>query len=408
MTALAAFAPAAPTVWTGSAAPAFSIWTPLPDSPSGIAHYADTLFARCDSFADAEFVVAEAAERRHPRARAAEDRRAGPPRDFLQLGNNPFHAHVYARAMEGGGIVELHDLSLHHLLTTLTLARGDAQAYRQQLEADEGEWGRRFAMQRLKGFYSPRLEFYARASRAVCDRARAVIVHSDWARVQLEMQGVGTPVHVIPHFAVTPDESHAVTRSRVAARARFGVPEGAFLILSAGFVSPAKKTDWVLDAVERLYATTDDFLYVIAGRCEDQRFLDRLRGSPARSRIRVTGYASDSDFDDWTLAADVLPILRFPSAGESSGVAARALGFGRAILTPEYMAFSDIPDEVCVKIHLDRDPVDQIAAALIRLHADREALRDLEWRAAEYAATALSPATTRTRIRKVLEEAWTL
>jgi len=164
----------------------------------------------------------------------------------------------------------------------------------------------------------------------------------------------------------------------------------------------------VLDAVERLYGETDDFLYVIAGRCEDKRFLDRLRASPARSRVRVTGYLSDAEFDDWTLAADILPILRFPSAGESSGVAARALGFGRAILAPEYMAFSDIPDDVCVKIHLDRDPVDQIAAALIRFHTDCEALRDLESRAADHAARALAPATTRFLIRNILEDIWNL
>ena len=79
-------------------------------------------------------------------------------------------------------------------------------------------------------------------------------MHSDWARVQLEMQGVGTPIHVVPHFAVTPEESCATQRSRAGARARFRVPEDTFLILSAGFVSPAKKLDWVLDAVERLYA----------------------------------------------------------------------------------------------------------------------------------------------------------
>lgn len=391
-----------------SAAPAFSIWTPLPDSPSGIAHYAHTLFARHDRFADAEFIVNEPGQSRHPRARGATEGGAGTGRDLLQLGNNIHHRHVYERALAGGAVVELHDLSLHHLMTELTLGRGERGAYRAQMEADEGEWGRRFALQREKGFYTPRLEFYARANRTVCQRSRAVIVHSDWARVQLEMQSVDAPVHVVPHFAVTPEESHATTRSRAAARARFRVPEETLLILSAGFVSPAKKTDWVLEAVERLHRETDDFLFVIAGRCEDRRFLDRLRASPARGRIRVTGYVSDSEFDDWTLAADILPILRFPSAGESSGVAARALGFGRAILVPEYMAFSDIPDEVCVKIRLDRDPVEQIADALLRLHADREALRDLEWRAAQHAAAELTPNSARTRIRNILEDAWSL
>lgn len=304
-------------------------------------------------------------------------------------------------------MIELHDLSLHHLHTEMTLARKDFGGYLSVLENCEGKWGRKAAFQRAKGFYTPRLDFYMRVNRLVCTRARAIIVHSNWARYQIELQEVGTPIHVIPHYALPVEESHTACRTKDEAREALGLCPDRFVILAAGYVTAAKRVDWVLDAFEVLRNEGANAELVIAGACEMEQINDRILSSRHRDRIRVTGYLSDADFDAYTLAADALPLMRFPSAGESSGVAARALGFGRLVIVPEYAAFSDLPEAVCEKIHLDRPVVPQLVAAIGAYVDAPNRLAAMEARILAYARRNLSLEQARVDLRRVLDHYWT-
>lgn len=382
-----------------------AIWTPLPPSPSGIADYAATLFGAGEEFADDVFVSARPEERAHPRAISPDSA----PTDgaLLQIGNNAHHAYIYERALKGGAVVELHDLSLHHLHTELTLAQNDFDGYRKGLEASHGEWGRRAAYQRLKGYYAPNLEFHARVNRAVTDRAAAVIVHSRWARMQLEMQDCAAPVYVVPHYAPSAEASPARAADKTEARRMVGLPEEAFVILSAGYVTRAKKVEWTISAFERIAEDAPEAVLVIAGACGYEPVKRLIDASPHRHRIRVTGYLSDSDFCDYTLAADILPVMRFPSAGESSGVAARAMGFGRLVVAPELMAFSDLPDAHCEKIDLEGDPVAQLEAILRKWRNDPGGLAAKEAAIRAYAADNLAPEILRKELAAIVKWHWT-
>lgn len=380
------------------------VWSPLAPSPSGIANYVETLIA--PAFDDVTFVTKDPVEREGRRAIAPEAEAWDGKNALLQVGNNVYHDFILTRAQEGDAVVELHDLSLHHLHTELTLARKDFGGYLSVLESCEGEWGRRAAFQRVKGFYTPRLDFYMRTNKVICQRARAVIVHSHWARYQIEMQGVETPIHVIPHYGLPVEESHTPCRTKAEARAALGLDQDRFLILSAGYVTPAKRIDWVLDAFEVLRNEGADAELVIAGACEMEQISERILSSRHADRITVTGYLDDASFDTYTLAADALPLMRFPSAGESSGVAARALGFGRLIIVPEYAAFSDLPDSICEKVHLDRAPVPQLVDALSRYTENPRDLEIMEARAKTYAETRLSLAGARADLAATLAQYW--
>ena len=382
------------------------VWSPLAPSPSGIANYTETLIASDPEFEGLVFVTEEAAQREGRRAIAPSEAIAGERHTLLQLGNNVHHGYILEQARRGGAIVELHDLSLHHIHTERTLAQGDFAGYLRGLEDSEGAFGRRAALQRAKGFYTPRLDFYLRVNRAICDRAEAVIVHSRWARFQIELQEVSTPVHVIPHYAIGVEQSNAVTRTKAEARDRRGLDPEQFIILAGGYVTPAKRLDWVIAAFEEVRDQSADAQLIVAGACEWDPAMELIRQSRHASSIQVTGYLSDADFDDYTLAADVLPLMRFPSAGETSGVAARALGFGKVIIVPEYAAFSDIPDDVCEKIHLDMPVVPQLTAAIGRYLNDPAAMRRMEQRVVDYAQTHLSLESSRADLKEVLNTYW--
>ena len=46
-----------------------------------------------------------------------------------QLGNNPYHSFVYEAALKTPGVAVMHESNLHHLMTDLTIRRGDWDSY---------------------------------------------------------------------------------------------------------------------------------------------------------------------------------------------------------------------------------------------------------------------------------------
>ena len=310
------------------------VWSPLAPSRSGIARYSETLIADDPDLEDLTFVT--------PDERQRNGRRAVPPdgavrvedRALLQLGNGVDEGYVFERALLGGAVVELHDLSLHQVHAHLTLGQKDFPGYLAGLQTAEGEWGRRAAFQRAKGYYTPRLEAYMRVNKSICERARAVIVHSKWAKFQIELQDVDTPVHVVPHFALAPEESQARSVSRAQARAHLGLDQDRFVVLVAGTVTPENRMDWVLDAVDQLSAEGANIQVIVVGDGPSESMIDRVARSSQSSRVELTGHVDARTFDEYMLAADIVAMLRFPSLGGFSGTVARALGFGRVRSCP--------------------------------------------------------------------------
>ncbi len=139
---------------------------------------------------------------------------------MYQIGNNPYHAFAYEAALEHPGVVVLHEANLHHLIADVTIVRGDWDAYLQAVEHNGGaealEYARRHVRTRQRG---PQYEIPM--LRAVLDRSRAVIVHSDAVGGVVRELGFEGPVGKIPHGAwiVEPD--------RMRYRARLGLADTA-------------------------------------------------------------------------------------------------------------------------------------------------------------------------------------
>ena len=382
------------------------VWSPLAPSPSGIASYVEAVIADDPDFEDVLFVTEDRDQREGRNAVAPDGDVWNDNRALLQVGNNIYHGYILERARMGGAVIELHDLTLHHLHAELTLSRNDFPSYLCGLQQAEGEWGRRLAYQRAKGFHTPRLEYYLRANREICDRAEAVIVHSKWARFQIESQEIDTPVYVLPHYARGLSESPAKSRSREEARERLNLDRETFVILCVGEVTPEKRLDWILDAFDLMRNEGAGVELVIAGPCDEPVIADRIARSRQGHAIRVTGYLSDEMIDEYLLAADIVPVMRFPSAGDSPKVVARAMGLGRLTVVPEYAAFSDLPDDVCEKIHLHRPVVEQLIDAFSLYSDSPGQLASMEMRAEGYARRYLRLEDRREALKTVLDRHW--
>ncbi len=322
-----------------------ALFSPLPPTRTGVAHYASMLLPEL---------------RKHLDVIAISDPRPPTPDPRIYfLGNNPHHAWIYEEAMRTPGVVVLHDLVLHHLIVEMTLARGDVDGYVAALEANHGQAGAAWARGRAAGLHSEMGNFLMPASVDVANRSRAVIVHNRYAADRLRSFGVTTPIHVVPH----PFEPQPSTRGRRdEIRAKHGFAADDRVIGLFGFLTSAKRAEVVLAAFASARGREERLRLLVVGEPAPNVDVDALRGDG----ITFTGYVADDEFAAYFAAVDRLVNLRYPSAGETSGTLIRAFEAGKPVAVSDYAQFAEFPDDCVVKIPFGDGEVAALADFFVR------------------------------------------
>ncbi len=323
-----------------------TLFTPLPPSRTGVAHYASILIPALAQRLDLE-VISE--DNRQPAAGNC----------IYQLGNNLQHEWIFRRAMEHPGVIVLHDIVLHHLIVEMTLARGDVEGYIAALRANHGEAGAAWARGRAAGLHSEMGNFLLPASIEVANRSHAVIVHNAYAAERLRSLGVRTPVRVVPH----PYTSRADPRSRRdEIRSRHGFTNAHRVLGLFGFLTSAKRSEVVLEAFEEAREKNSNLRLLVVG--EPAPNIDTA--AFAADGITFTGFVDDDEFDAYFDAVDRVVNLRYPSAGETSGTLIRAFAAGKPVAVSDYAQFAELPDACAVKIPFGEREVEALADYFLR------------------------------------------
>src|SRR3984957_15707352 len=201
-----------------------AFFSPLPPARSGIADYSEALIESLQPLVELEVFSSW-----QPAFCAAEF-------DIVvyQVGNNAHHDFVYETALRHPGVVVMNESSLHHLITDLTIRRGDWDAYVAECEYHGGAAARAFAERVRKLEVGPDYEGVA-MTRRLLESARGVVVHSRFMRDETRAAGYAGPVAVIPHGAWIP------RTDRMAFRYRLGLDESTSLIGIFGFLKPYKR-----------------------------------------------------------------------------------------------------------------------------------------------------------------------
>jgi glycosyltransferase involved in cell wall biosynthesis len=297
---------------------------PPPGSPTGVADYAETL-------------------------RRALERTPGADRTGLHLyhlGNNRLHARIYEQAVRTPGIVVLHDAVLQHfLLGTLT-----REQYIAEFVYNYGEWNRHVGEElwndRAACAVDPRYFRYPMLRRAV-ERQFAVIAHNPGAAAIAREHGARN-VQVIPHFFEPSGRPDAASTERF--RQRIGVAPGVFLFGIFGYLRETKRVLPSLSVFRRLHAVMPNTALVIAGDVVSgdlRRMLANIGDQPGVRRI---GRLSDADFEIAAQAVDGCVNLRYPPAGETSGIAIRLMGIGKPVILTESLETSEIPATAALRV----------------------------------------------------------
>ncbi|HYC42800.1 MAG TPA: glycosyltransferase [Noviherbaspirillum sp.] len=387
--------------------------SPLPPERTGIADYSADLLPELSRLYDVELIT-DQVEVDLPPGLLGLPRRsvswftenaAEFDRIVYQVGNSPFHTHMFALLREHPGAVVLHDFFLSGVL-----------AHEELTEALPGVWTE--ALYHSHGYaalqmrFDPRRVMQARdvypSNLEVLQNARGVIVHSEHSRrLACEWYGpdAGGDWKLIPLLR-TP----AATIDRSAARAALGIPENAFVVCSFGFVDGTKCSHRLLDAwlSSNLAAQPDCYLTFVGenhGGDYGAQMLERIRTSGCGDRIRITGWANAQTYRQFLQAADAGVQLRSMSRGETSAAVLDCMNYGLPTIANANGSMADLPDSAVLKLP-DAFTDAMLVTALERLKDDAALRHALGTAARELIHQHHHPAECARRYEAAIESAY--
>jgi glycosyltransferase involved in cell wall biosynthesis len=347
-------------------------FSPIPPERTGVAAYSALLLPELERRVD---VVVQ--------PRGATESPADVDLAVYHVGNNVAgHGWIVEALKRHPGLVVLHDAILHNLVADLTIGRGDSRAYVQALEREGGPIGRELARSALVGDLPPlwtvRPEDFSLAGH-ILEHADGVVVHSRYAEGIVRSSGYSGPVWQIP-MAAWP--APAVGEPPGLPRA------GSPLVGCFGNLGLAKRVPQLLEAFALLRHEHPEALLVLGGDIvpplELGPHLARL-GLEEGGSVILLGYLAEARLWSLLAACDACVALRWPTMGETSGMAIRALSAACPLVVSDAGWFSELPDSVVAKVPVDEWEVETLAAYLVRLASDSGLRERLGAAGAEYA-----------------------
>jgi glycosyltransferase involved in cell wall biosynthesis len=338
-------------------------YSPLPPARTGVADYAAALLAEL---------------RRHGKVEIA------PARcdiALYHLGNNALHAAAYRRALQQPGVVVLHDSVLHHFL----LGQLSEGAYIEEFVYNYGEWNRGLAGELWRSRASSASDnryFDSPLLKRAAERARAVVVHNPAAGCVVQAHAPQARIVEIPHLFQPPPAASDADRLRY--RQSLGIAPGAFLFGMFGYLRESKRLIPALQAFAEVHRELPETAMLVAGS-----FVSRDLARAAAPLLLAPGvirlpHLSERDF--WLAAAsvDACINLKYPAAGETSGIAIRLMGLGKPVILTDSPECARYPEDACVRVPPGAAEGDSLRQHMILLASLREAAKAIGENAAAH------------------------
>jgi len=153
-------------------------------------------------------------------------------------------------------------------------------------------------------------------------------------------------------------------------RSRYGLPEGVPYLLWVGTVRPRKDPLVLVRAFASVASSFPELHLVMCGKLDmDEAVLrEPVRGTPAESRVILTGYAAREDLPDLYREAQIVVI---PSRLEGFGLPAlEAMACGAPLVVSEDPALLEVAEGACSSFRTGN--VDDLVAALQFLLGDED------------------------------------
>lgn len=303
---------------------------------------------------------------------------------LYHLGNNHLHREIYQRALKHSGVVVLHDAVLQHFL----LGTLDERAYIEEFVYNYGEWMRGLAGElwrhRARSAADPRYFDYPMLKR-IALASRAIVVHNPAAARAVTRHAPHARVLEIPHLFLPPEMPDSIEILRF--RDQLGLAPRTLLVGVFGHLRESKRLPVLIRAMEHAWDAGADARLLIAGAFASSDLERAVTPRLADPKILRTGHLPERDFWRYAAATDLCVNLRFPTAGESSGIAIRMMGIGKAVAFTAGEEIARIPESACLRIPVGPGEEEMLAATIVWLAGDRKVAMEIGRRAADHVAS---------------------
>ena len=264
-------------------------------------------------------------------------------RVLYQIGNSPFHAHMWDLLERFPGVIVLHDIFL-----------GDATYYRSEhgsgpllglpmrLYADHG-YGALANFAHTQDIQAA-IQNYP-YSLCLIQAALGVVVHSNHAKALAAQRynvQLAERFAVIPHLRVLPPIAN-----KQAARKLLGIEQDTFVVCSFGHIVSNKMYSELIEAwLASPLAADEHCLLILVGSSNGDygvALAKQVSDSSFRDRIKITGWTDDATFKAYLNAADLAVQLRKESRGESSGSVLDCMAVGLPTICNAHGSMAELP-----------------------------------------------------------------
>lgn len=352
--------------------------SPLPPAPTGVADYSATLLSALRERGTVETGAQKADVH------------------LYHLGNNPLHREIYRLALAAPGVAVLHDAVLQHFFLSFL----EREAYIEEFVYNYGEWFREFG-ERLwnerAGALSDERYFQYPMLRRAAEASRAIVVHNAAAARAVRAHARQARVFQTPHLWTPPPGPLDAGACRF--RKRMEIEDGAFVWTVAGYLRESKRLPVIFRAFDEVRRRGVNGVLVVAGGFVSLQLERALAPWFERSDVRRLGRLTAEDF--WLLGAatDACISLRYPSAGETSGITIRMMGLGKPVIVTESEENMGFPEGACLPVRIGPTEESELAAFMEFLALNRDIAARIGQRAAEHVRE-------RHSIRRVADAYW--
>ena len=326
--------------------------SPLPPARTGVADYSAALLTALRALGSVELFPARADVR------------------LYHIANNMLHWNIYRRALADPGVVVLHDALLQHLF----MGALDEEAYVDEFVFNYGAWSRGLALDLWRGKASSGLRptyYQYPMLKRLAERSLAVIVHNPAAARIVRRHAPHTPVIEIPHLYTDPPR----VRSHRLASFVFGI---------FGYLRESKRVITALRAFQKVRAERPSTAFLLAGEFVSSdlaRAVDPMLSQPGVIRL---GHLAGGRFWNVAAATDACINLRYPSAGETSGISIGLMGMGKPVIVSSGEENERYPDSACLRVDSGSAEEEMLTQYMLSLRLLPGLGDEIGRRAAEY------------------------
>jgi glycosyltransferase involved in cell wall biosynthesis len=252
------------------------------------------------------------------------------------------------------------------------------------------------------GYYgAPRTAFYVALERLAARWTDRIVTLTDRGTEEHLARGIGRRAQYRSVPSGVPTAAlRAAAPDRAAARARLGLPAGAFVVAALGRLVPVKGLDFLVGALPALAAAIPSARLVLVGDGPERAALEaQARTLGVGDRVLVTGAAADV-----TVALAAADALAAPSRNEGMGRAlVEAMALGLPVVAAAVGGIPAVVADGETGRLVPAGDAAALAAALIELGRD-EALRAKLGAAAAARAEAFSTDVAHAAMRAIYDE----